>query len=278
MDHAEVRELLELAAVEPGGLERLTAGDTPESAVVAGHVAGCADCAEEIERIRRDASVLRPIVRSLPPPELRERTLAFVAAVGRDRSAEAAAAGQSGPTSPSGPIVVPRRAGSAANRTAAWVAAIAALLVLAVAGTALLVGSSRDATIASQSDQVAALSRVAAATVRIGGAADSRRVELASAGGSAANATVLFSPSSTELVIVAANLPAAPAGEEYGCWVEIGGARTRIGRMFFAGDVAFWVGPVAGLGSVGEGTRFGVTLVPAGATTVDGEPVLEGTL
>ena len=42
MDHNEVRELLEDAAVEPGGLERLMAGDTPNAALVAGHLAGCA--------------------------------------------------------------------------------------------------------------------------------------------------------------------------------------------------------------------------------------------
>ena len=45
MDHNEVRELLEDAAVEPGGLERLMAGDTPNAALVAGHLAGCAECA-----------------------------------------------------------------------------------------------------------------------------------------------------------------------------------------------------------------------------------------
>ena len=44
MDHNEVRELLEDAAVEPGGLERLMAGDTPTAVLVAGHLAGCADC------------------------------------------------------------------------------------------------------------------------------------------------------------------------------------------------------------------------------------------
>ena len=48
MDHSEVRELLQDAAVEPGGLERLMAGDTPTAAVVAGHLAGCPDCADEL--------------------------------------------------------------------------------------------------------------------------------------------------------------------------------------------------------------------------------------
>ena len=31
MEHREARELLELAAVEPTGLDRLAAGDTPDA-------------------------------------------------------------------------------------------------------------------------------------------------------------------------------------------------------------------------------------------------------
>ena len=53
MDHADALEQIELAAVEPDGLERLMAGDTPEAAAVAGHLAGCPDCAAELVRIRR---------------------------------------------------------------------------------------------------------------------------------------------------------------------------------------------------------------------------------
>src|SRR4051812_21814620 len=93
MDHAEAREILELAAVEPDGLARLTAGDTPEAAALAGHLAGCAECTQEMARLRRVAGIVRGVVRTTPPPELRERTLAFVRAVGRDRSAAATAVG-----------------------------------------------------------------------------------------------------------------------------------------------------------------------------------------
>src|SRR2546423_8001842 len=91
MDHAEAREILELAAVEPGGLARLMAGDTPEAAALAGHLAGCADGTQELARLRRVAGIVRGVVRTTPPPELRERTLAFVRAVGRDRSPATAA-------------------------------------------------------------------------------------------------------------------------------------------------------------------------------------------
>jgi len=41
MEHAEARELLEIAAVEPGGFARLVAGDTPDAVALAGHLAGC---------------------------------------------------------------------------------------------------------------------------------------------------------------------------------------------------------------------------------------------
>lgn len=85
-DHEEVRELLELASVEPGGLDRLEAGDTPEAVLVVGHVAGCPTCLEEMARLRRVETLLRPILAAQPDPALRERTLDFVRAVGVART------------------------------------------------------------------------------------------------------------------------------------------------------------------------------------------------
>jgi len=61
MDHAEARELLDLAAVEPGGLDRLVAGDTSTATALAGHLAGCPDCTEEFSRLRRTAAILRDV-------------------------------------------------------------------------------------------------------------------------------------------------------------------------------------------------------------------------
>src|SRR5919107_3491657 len=100
MDHSDVRELLEDAAIEPGGLERLMAGDTPSAAIVAGHVAGCPDCAEELDRLRRTVGAIRPAVRAVPPPELRQRTLDYVAALGRPRGADLVPAAHSVPLGP----------------------------------------------------------------------------------------------------------------------------------------------------------------------------------
>jgi hypothetical protein len=279
MEHAEARELLETAAVEPDGFERLIAGDTIEASALAGHLAGCPDCAAEMERLRRDSTVLRAVVRSLPPPDLRERTLAFVAAVGRERGAAA----DLPPRAAEPPVdlreaAAARRTTSPSRRLGFWAASLAAVLVLAVGGTALLVGGSRDAVIAGQSDQIAALSKIATYTLRIDGQPDARHVDLASGGGSEATASLLFSRATSELVILAEGLAPAPSGQEYRCWMELGGQRTRIGRMFFAGEVAFWVGEAKALAGAGDGVRFGVTLVPIAGESVDGDPILEGGL
>src|SRR6187431_2212606 len=85
MDHEPTREILEVAALEPDGLDRLMAGDTATAQAVAGHLAGCPSCTDELVRLQRVSSVIRSVVREMPPPELRERTLATVAAIGVPR-------------------------------------------------------------------------------------------------------------------------------------------------------------------------------------------------
>ena len=71
MDHEAVREQIELAAVEPDGLDRLMAGDTPTAQAVAGHLAGCPACTDELGRLQRSAALLRDDVRAMPPADLR---------------------------------------------------------------------------------------------------------------------------------------------------------------------------------------------------------------
>ncbi len=125
-DHRDVREALQAAAVEPGGLDRLEAGDTAEAALVVGHLAGCPECLEEMARLRRADTLLRPILASEPDPALRERTLAFVRELGVRRDVTAAtrdAAVPPGPgrrpfvggQGPGGPPVSRRRSSSACS-------------------------------------------------------------------------------------------------------------------------------------------------------------------
>ena len=60
MDHDAAREQLELAAVEPGGLERLMAGDTATAQAVAAPPRRLRRrAAEELGRLQRSAALVR---------------------------------------------------------------------------------------------------------------------------------------------------------------------------------------------------------------------------
>jgi hypothetical protein len=287
MDHAEARELLEIAAIEPGGFARLVAGDTPEAAALAGHLAGCPDCAAELERLRLSASVIRDAVRLVPPPELRERTLAFVAAVGRPRGAMAGASASAGaPPFEAARIASPEfeRPSAAARaplrlpagRPALWLASLAAAIVIAVAGTAYLVGPSRDGPIAALAEEVDSLRDVSVWTIRVDRQADARHVALSPAVGGVGTGDLIYSPSSTDVVVVATGLTPPADGTEYRCWVETGGTRQRVGKMFMGAGIAYWVGSAPSLSGLGPGSTFGVSLVPVAGDPVSGEPVLAG--
>lgn len=282
MDHAEALERIELAAAEPDGIERLMAGDTPEAAAVAGHLAGCPECAGELAAIRRVALAAGEAIRSRPDPALRERTLAYVRAVGRPRG-EAAAAGPSREAGPGRPLPAPPAgttpAPSPGGRVVPlrrpspwWAAAIAAALVVALGAGFIAGGASR----ADRSDEVGLLERTTTALLRVEGQPDARRVELVPVGGGSESGSLVFSPASGELVVVATGLTTPQGDGEYGCWLEVAGVRTRIGRMYFAGGLATWVGPVADLAAVPSGARFGVSLgAPGGG---DAPAILAGDL
>jgi len=140
MDHDEVREQLELAATEPAGIDRLMAGDTPLAAAIAAHLAGCSSCTDELDRLRRAAILIGDAVRTTPPPELRERTLAFVRDVGRIRNAPPEAAPAPG-ASVAATLPVALSAATAPagfGRSLAWVGAIAAAVLIAVTATAFV--------------------------------------------------------------------------------------------------------------------------------------------
>ncbi len=153
-------------------------------------------------------------------------------------------------------------------------AGLAAAIVVAITGTVLFVNGSRDAVIRGQAAEIEALGEVAVWTLRVDAQPDVQRISLASTTGASTSGTLVFSPTSTELVVVADNLAPAPAGHEYRCWLEVGGRRASIGRMFFGGDLAYWVGDVPQVSGLGSGARFGVSLVDLAAMNLPGSPVL----
>jgi hypothetical protein len=292
MDHEATREQLELAAVEPGGIDRLIAGDTATAQAVAAHLAGCADCAAELTRLERASRLIGATVRELPPADLRERTLASVRELGRPRgsaaavgAAAAADAGSPDPSTERVPIeaaslapATPSRLMDGRRAAIGWVAAIAAAIVLSVATTSVLVGGRVDQQLADQSDTIHTLQEVTTATLRVTAEPDARHVALTATADPSLVGSLVFSPSTTELVVVTTGLTRPPSGQEYRCWVERSGQRQRVGRMFFSGELAYWIGDVPAVSGVSGDARFGVSLVEASAASLDAPPVLAGGL
>ena len=274
MTHEEALELLELAAAEPEGFERLAAGDRPEAAALAGHLAGCPSCRAEHDALRRLAVVLRTVLPELPADDLRERTLATVAALGRERPARGAPEPAAVEPAAAAAPALPARIPSGRRPGLVRAVGLAAAILLAV-GAGFMVGAqTRDGDLRREALVVGALERLAATSLAVAGAPDARTVALAAPDGRA-EGRILFSATTRQLVVVASGLAPPPAGREYRCWVEIGGARTAVGRMVFAASLAYWAGPAEVLAPPAVPTGFGISLVATG-TTGPGEPVLEG--
>jgi hypothetical protein len=300
MDHAEALEQIEIAAAEPGGIDRLMAGDTAEAALVAGHLAGCPPCMRHLASIRRTAQVAAAVVREQPDPALRERTLAYVRAMGRPAApgplplsggggdphaglAPGLTPGFSPGPVPAGPAGAgPVVLGSTRRGPGAlpWAASLVATAAVAVSVTFAAVGMERDRQLASQAEDLSVLSRTTALAMKVDAQPDATRVVLRSSDGSA-EGTVMYAARSGDLVIIATGLQAPPEGSEWVAWMDHGGVRRPIGRMQHNSEIAAWAGPVDGLGSVGRTARFGVSLAAAsswlsGDVSPGAEPVLLG--
>lgn len=286
MDHDDVLEQLELAAVEPGGLDRLVAGDTPAAAAVVSHLAGCERCAEELRRLSRAAPMLRDVVRTTPPPELRERTLAYVREHGRPRGTSIGAApiptmATASVDAVATPLAAGDRdtAGTRTRRILPWVATIAATIALVVSGFSYITNRDLADRLARQTASISALETVQRETLSLTGDPASRRIELASTTGTTeTSGTLLFSPVTRRLVVVAYDLARPAAGQEYRCWVEIDGQRHDVGRMFFADELAFWVGETPEVADLPSGSRFGVSPTAVGSPSLEADPIISGQL
>jgi hypothetical protein len=272
MEHDDTREQLELAAAEPGGLGRLMAGDTPMAQMVAGHLAGCAECTAELARLDRAARLIRDVVVELPPSDLRERTLVAVRAAGTPRGTIPAAVAAP-PVSISS---APAAQGRGGRGILGWVAVLAAAVVVSVVATSVLVDSRVDERLAGQAQTIKALEEVTVATLEVTAEPDVRRVSL-SAPDPGLSGTLVFSPSTSDVVVVARGLTPPPAGKEYRCWVELANDRERVGLMFFSDGLAYWIGPVPAVAGLAGDATFGVSLVSIDGS-VDSVDVLSGDL
>lgn len=275
MDHDAVREALELATAEPDGLDRLMAGDTPAAQAVGGHLAGCAECTLELGRLRRLGALVRETVATTPSPDLRDRTLAYVRQHGVPRGPAIAAGAvplELPVAAAAAPSIAGRRVAGRGRTVATWAGSVAAAVLLSVVATTLIV----DGRLEKQDAAIEDLVAVTTATLHVTAEHDVARIGLASPNGSGTTGTLLFSPSTTQVVVVADGLIEPAAGMEYRCWVSVGGHRQPIGRMFFGGGLAYWVGPSPAVAGLAGGATFGVSLVSADGGTVAPDPVLTG--
>lgn len=276
MDHDEALERIEIAAAEPGGLERLMAGDTADAAAIAGHVAGCPACAAEIGRIRRTAAIAGEVIRSSPDPALRARTLAYVRAAGIPRGdAAASAPGTTSAPDAGAPSPTPPASTARARTARSWIGTAAAIAFVAL-GIGYFAGApARDARDAAER-RAALLEHAVTTSLRVAAQPDAERVELLPTDAAPGAAGVLqVSATSGELVMLASGLAVPASGQEYGCWIEAAGDRERIGRLYRAGDLWTWAGAVDGLDALPPDAVFGVSLGAEGGSP-DAVPVLTG--
>jgi len=280
MDHAEVHELLGLAALEPGGIDRLLGADTRESAALGEHLSACRACRAELESFRASVATIRDAVQLAPSADLRHRTLEFVERVGRPRPA--------GHSDQRTDVAPPPPAGAGPIRQGMrWPLPVrAATFVAGVAASALIAGlvtwgaidarvTAADAAIAEQRTTIAGLGIIADWTLRLSGDPEVSHLRLDAADGGAQEGTVLLAGDRNELVMVASGLPVPAEGQEYRCWVEASGERVAIGRMYRAGELAYWVGELDEA-MADQDLTFGVTLVDAASSGLTGDVVLVG--
>ncbi len=152
-------------------------------------------------------------------------------------------------------------------------------MVISVVATTVLIDARIQGQLTAQSETIDQLGRVTMATLEVTAEPDAERVALAATeAGSMSSGTLVFSPSTTELVVVATGLTEPPAGQEYRCWVALAEGRVSIGKMFFGGDLAYWAGDVASVASLPSDATFGVSLTDVGGSSLEADPVIAGEL
>ena len=252
-----------------------------------GHLAGCPDCLEEMARLRRADTLLRPILASQPDPALRERTLAFVRDVGVARArappssgerADAVAAGDS-----AGRHAGELRAGEPIPITVGDGVAPAERRDPGMGGHARggarhrrgrRGAARRERSPAGDGETAAALQAVAGETAALMAADDVVEVALFDASGEP-DGTLVVSPSVGRILVAAVELDRPAAGMEYRCWATAGDARTTIGTLRWTAAVAWWTGEVRVPADFPAGVVYSVSLAEVGSSD-PGTVVLTG--
>ena len=276
MDHDAVREVLDLAAAEPGGLDRLMAGDTATAAAVAAHLVGCEACTAELERLRQVSGLVREVIVTTPAARPAGSDDGPRAGARRPRAGPPAIATE-------GPRGRRRGAASRCPRRHAVVRRCSAGWPR----------SPRPSSSRSSRPRSSSGARwTSASPSQDGRRPRPRRGHERHAPGDRASPMPPASPWKAPLArrpaARSSTRPARPSSSSSrrGSWSRprawstgagsmIGSGRERIGRMFFGGGLAYWVGPSAAVAGSTDAT-FGVSLVDASGAISGPDPVLVG--
>src|SRR4029077_16670226 len=130
--------------------------------------------------------------------------------------------------------------------------------------------------IAAQADTIADLEHITSSAMAVASEPDSTSVALTGTTDPAMAGSIVCSPSSGELVVVATGMTEPPSAQEYMCWMDAGNGRVRIGKMFFGGELAYWAGASEAVAGLDGPATFGVSLVDVGSPATESDPVLLG--
>ena len=205
--------------------------DPAEKELFEQHLAACATCRAEVAGLREATASLAESVEADPPAALRDSVLAGIRTVR---------------PLPPRPEPATVRALPLRRRLTA-LAAAAALVGVAGVGTVVW-----HETTTSDQGQLSAADRVLRA-------ADAKRVELSLDGGG--KATVVRSVSQRKAVLIARDMPDAPADRVYELWLQ-----TPAGAMVPAGLMKGGSATVVLHGDAATATAVGVTVEPVGGS------------
>ena len=192
-----------------------------EAAEFERHLEGCSACTEEVSALRSVTAELSSTVATAPPPELRAAVLAAISAtpqrdVEQGKAPASRSAASTAPSTSARASTAPASAGvvrplrSRYSWAPALLAAAAVIAALGFGGWAWHDRQSANAE----------ARRASALTAQLTELLSARDVKMASGHGesSQTTGTVVLSPSRNEVVLVASDLPALPAGKVYEAW------------------------------------------------------------
>ncbi len=238
------------------GAYAVDAVDDAERAAFELHLADCAECRAEVASLRAAAEDLSLLAETAPPASLKQSVMAGIATirpeppVTRPTAAEPerapASISEPAPKGPATDATVVRLS-SWRRKPATWLAAAAAAIAIAAGGLVWSPWSGPDQPM-SPTQQVVA-------------AEDAQRFEETVDG---ARATIVRSPSLGKAVLIADNMPSAPAGKDFQLWLQ-----RPDGSMVSAGLMPHGRSDTVTVmleGDAATATGAGITLEPAGGS------------